>query len=116
MCLTVCLTQIADKIYSPAMFGYAQGVICHAGTPSNVAQDKNVDGHTATRPSGWAIVLGGAENQICHPRFDNEKKQNKKKDPDQLHCASVSRLARISAVRQVLRWEGPVHFSRRTGS
>jgi hypothetical protein len=57
-------TKIPNEVYFPAVFRYAQGMVCHARAPADVPEDQNMDGHTAFRRTcGRAIVFGDAENE-----------------------------------------------------
>jgi hypothetical protein len=57
-------TKIPNEVHFPAVFRYAQGMICHARTPADVTEDQNMDGHAAsTRTCGRAIVFSDAENE-----------------------------------------------------
>lgn len=38
------LTKVSDEINSTSMLGYTQCMICHAGTPSDVSEDKDLNG------------------------------------------------------------------------
>ena len=76
VCLSVCLTKVPDQFYFPAVFGYAQRMVCHARAASNVTKDNNVRLHIL---SFDPLVLGRPIDFVKGPYW-HEKKQGGERD------------------------------------
>lgn len=47
------------------MFGYAQGVICHARTAANVSENKNMNRDAAPLGTGrWPFIFGETKQKV----------------------------------------------------